>query len=128
MKRSSSLPEYRKNSNGLDLPLPRITKNPWLTKSSTVSDYKYQKGEKFLPRNYTIMNKDKLNAIENNYYEMRYFLNDKINRLEKNQEKFNNILQYSLEQNRLQNDINILNTLNVLNEKKTFNIIKIKIM
>ena len=109
MKRSSSLPEHRKYSNGSELPLPRITKNPWLTKSSTVSDYKYQKGEKYMPKNYTIMNKDKLNNIENNYYEMRYFLNDKINRLEKNQRQINHILQYSLEQNRLQNDINAYN-------------------
>ena len=109
MKRSSSVPDYRKYSNGSETSLPRITKNPWLTNSSTASDYKYKRGEKFLPQNYTIMNKDKLNAIENNYYEMRYFLNDKINRLEKNQEKFNHILQYSLEQNRLQNDINAFN-------------------
>ena len=109
MKRSSSLPDHRKYSNGSKKSFPKITKNPWLTNSSTASDYKYKRGEKYLPRNYTIMNKDKLNSIENNYYEMRYFLNDKINRLEKNQEKFNNILKYSLEQNRLQNDINAFN-------------------
>ena len=109
MKRSSSLPDHRKYSNGSEKSFPKITKNPWLTNSSTASDYKYKRGEKYLPQNYTIMNKDKLNSIENNYYEMRYYLNDKINRLEKNQEKFNNILKYSLEQNRLQNDINAFN-------------------
>ena len=109
MKRSSSLPDHRKYSNGSEKSFPKITKNPWLTNSSSASDYKYKRGEKYLPQNYTIMNKDKLNNIENNYYEMRYFLNDKINRLEKNQKKFNNILKYSLEQNRLQNDINAFN-------------------
>ena len=109
MIRSSSLPEYKYHSNGLNVNLPKITKNPWITNSSTASDYKYKRGDKYLPKNYAIMNKDKLNAIENNYYEMRYFLNDKINRLEKNQRKFNEILQYSLAQNRLQNDINNFN-------------------
>ena len=109
MKRSSSLPEYRSNTNGLNNKLPKITKNPWLTNSSTASDYKYMRGEKYLPKNYMIMNRDKLKAIENNYLEMRYLLNDKINRLEKNQRKFNEILQYSLAQNSLQNDINSFN-------------------
>ena len=109
MKRSSSLPEYRSNINGLNNKLPKITKNPWLTNSSTASDYKYMRGEKYLPKNYMIMNRDKLKAIENNYLEMRYLLNDKINRLEKNQRKFNEILQYSLAQNSLQNDINSFN-------------------
>ena len=109
MKRSSSLPEHKRYSNGLNNKLPKITRNPWLTNSSTASDYKYMRGEKFLPQNYMIMNRDKLKAIENNYYDMRYLLNNKINRLEKNQRKFNEILQYSLEQNRLQNDINSFN-------------------
>ena len=109
MKRSSSLPQHKSYANGLNKKLPKITKNPWLTNSSTTSDYKYMKGEKYLPQNYMIMNRDKLKAIENNYFEMRYLLNDKINRLEKNQRKFNDILQYSLEQNRLQNDINSFN-------------------
>ena len=109
MRRSSSLPEYKDNLNGLNVRLPKITKNSWITNSSNASDYKYKRGEKYLPKNYTIMNRDKLDAIENNYYEMRYLLNDKINRIERNQRKFNEILQYSLEQNRLQNDINSFN-------------------
>ena len=109
MKRSSSLPQHKSYANGLNYKLPKITKNPWLTHSSTASDYKYMRGEKYLPQNYMIMNRDKLKTIENNYFEMRYLLNDKINRLEKNQRKFNDILQYSLEQNRLQNDINSFN-------------------
>ena len=109
MKRSSSLPQHKSYANGLNYKLPKITKNPWLTNSSTASDYKYMRGEKYLPQNYMIMNRDKLKTIENNYFEMRYLLNDKINRLEKNQRKFNDILQYSLEQNRLQNDINSFN-------------------
>ena len=109
MKRSSSLPQHKSYANGLNYKLPKITKNPWVTNSSTASDYKYMRGEKYLPQNYMIMNRDKLKTIENNYFEMRYLLNDKINRLEKNQRKFNDILQYSLEQNRLQNDINSFN-------------------
>ena len=56
-----------------------------------------------------ILNRDKLKNIENNYFDMRYLLNDKINRLEKNQRRFNEILKYSLEQNRMQNDINSFN-------------------
>ena len=108
MRKSSSLPKYN-NLNGLNVHLPKLTRNSWITNSSTASDYKYKRGEKFLPKNYMIMNRDKLDAIENNYYEMRYLLNDKINRIEKNQRKFNEILQYSLEQNRLQNDINSFN-------------------
>ena len=109
MKKSSSLLNYRYISNGLKSKLPKITKNPWLTNSSTASDYKYIRGEKFLPKNYIIMNREKLKNIENNYYDMRYLLNDKINRLEKNQRRFNDILKYSLEQNRMQNDINSFN-------------------
>ena len=109
MKRSSSLPGYKDNLNGLNVRLPKITRNSWITNSSNASDYKYKRGEKYLPKNYMIMNRDKLDAIENNYYEMRYLLNDKINRIERNQRKFNEILQYSLEQNRLQNDINSFN-------------------
>ena len=65
MIRSSSLPEYKYHSNGLNVNLPKITKNPWITNSSTASDYKYKRGDKYLPKNYAIMNKDKLNAIEN---------------------------------------------------------------
>ena len=109
MKKSSSLLNYNYISNGLKNKLPKITKNPWLTNSSTASDYKYIRGEKFLPKNYIILNREKLKNIENNYYDMRYLLNDKINRLEKNQRRFNEILKYTLEQNRMQNDINSFN-------------------
>ena len=106
MKKSNSYLNYKYISNGVR---PKLTKNPWLTNSSTASDYKYIRGEKFLPRNYMILNRDKLKNIENNYFDMRYLLNDKINRLEKNQRRFNEILKYSLEQNRMQNDINSFN-------------------
>ena len=70
MRKSSSLPKYN-NLNGLNVHLPKLTRNSWITNSSTASDYKYKRGEKFLPKNYMIMNRDKLDAIENNYYEMR---------------------------------------------------------
>ena len=109
MKRSSSLPMYKNNLNNSNNKLPKITNNPWITNSSSNSDIKYMNGGKYLPEKYMIMKKDKLNAIENNYYDMRFLLNNKINRLEKNQRKFNEILKYSLAQNRLQNDINNFN-------------------
>ena len=133
MSRSSSVPKLRTYSKDMDK-LPRLTKNSWLSNASKVSDNDYLRNKQKIPKKYTLMNRDfnnamdnidnnlnrklngknpviydQLNAIENNYYEMKYMLNDKINRLEKNQRRVNHILQYSLEQNRLQNDINAYN-------------------
>ena len=130
MSRSSSVPKLRTYSKDLDK-LPRITKNSWLTNGSNISDKDYHRGKQNFPKKYTIKNRDldnamdniennynrklngknpifydQLNAIQNNYYEIKYMLNDKINRLEKNQRKVNDFLKYSLEKDRLQNDIN----------------------
>ena len=49
---------------------------------------------------------DQLNAMERNYNQMKLMLNDKKTRLEHNQRKVKDFLNYSLEQDRLQNDIN----------------------
>ena len=127
MLRSSSV-SYSRDSDKL----PKIEKNPWLTNSS-ISSIKsnYLEERRNLPGKYAVnsrdlsnaiknidnnyyrrMNKnnpifyDKLNNIESNYNQMRLMLNDKINRLEHNQRKVNDFLKYSLEQDRLQNDIN----------------------
>ena len=130
MSRSSSVPKLRTYSKDMDK-LPRLTKNSWLSNASKVSDNDYLRNKQKIPKKYTLMNRDfnnamdnidnnlnrklngknpviydQLNAIENNYYEMKYMLNDKINRLEKNQRKVNDFLKYSLEQDRLQNDLN----------------------
>ena len=119
MIRSSSLPNPKAYSEKNKTKLPKITKNSLLPRNSKK------------PKKYNIINKeisnggkpsiyDQLNAIENNYYEMKFILNDKINRLEKNQRKVNNFLKYSLEQDRLQNDINNYNY------QKNFNVYKSK--
>ena len=127
MLRSSSV-SYSRDSDKL----PKIEKNPWLTNSS-ISSIKsnYLEERRNLPGKYAVnsrdlsnaiknidnnyyrrMNKnnpifyDKLNNIKSNYNQMRLMLNDKINRLEHNQRKVNDFLKYSLEQDRLQNDIN----------------------
>ena len=130
MSRSSSVPKLRTYSKDMDK-LPRITKNSWLTNTSKGSDNDNLRRNQKIPKKYTLMNRDfnnamdnidnnlnrkmngknpiiydQLNAIENNYYEMKYMLNDKINRLEKNQRKVNDFLKYSLEQDRFQNDLN----------------------
>ena len=127
MLRSSSV-SYSRDSDKL----PKIEKNPWLTNSSRSSiKSNYLEERRNLPGKYAVnsrdlsnaiknidnnyyrrMNKnnpifyDKLNNIESNYNQMRLMLNDKINRLEHNQRKVNDFLKYSLEQDRLQNDIN----------------------
>ena len=130
MSRSSSVPKLRTYSKDMDK-LPRITKNSWLTNTSKGSDNDYLRRKQKIPKKYTLMKGDfnnamdnidnnlnrklngknpiiydQLNNIENNYYEMKYMLNDKINRLEKNQKKVNDFLKYSLEQDRFQNDLN----------------------
>ena len=132
MSRSSSVPKLRTYSKDINQ-LPRITKNSWLTNSSNNSNNDFFRERKNLPKKYIIKDKDlsnvmnnintnlnrkinggnpiiydHLNAIENNYYEMKNMLNDKINRLEKNQRKVNDFLKYSLEQDRLQNDLHSL--------------------
>ena len=132
MSRSSSVPKLRTYSKDINQ-LPRITKNSWLTNSSNNSNNDFFRERKNLPKKYIIKDKDlsnvmnnintnlnrkinggnpiiydQLNAIENNYYEMKNMLNDKINRLEKNQRKVNDFLKYSLEQDRLQNDLHSL--------------------
>ena len=132
MSRSSSVPKLRTYSKDINQ-LPRITKNSWLTNSSNNSNNDFLRERKNLPKKYIIKDKDlsnvmnnintnlnrkinggnpiiydQLNAIENNYYEMKNMLNDKINRLEKNQRKVNDFLKYSLEQDRLQNDLHSL--------------------
>ena len=126
MYRSSSVPKYKtKNSNEL----PMITKNSWITNSSEKSDSYYPKNKNaYLIKKKDMSNAlnnignnyyrkmngsnpvvyDQLNAIENNYHEMKNMLNDKISRLEHNQRKVNDFLKYSLEQDRLQNDMNSL--------------------
>ena len=114
--------------------LPRITKNSWLTNGSGNSEYNnYPKENRIISNKYVLrsddidnamnnidnnLNKklndknpllqDQLNSIENNYYEMKYMLNNKINRLKQNQRTVNDFLKYSLEQDRLQNDINAI--------------------
>ena len=120
MEKSLSLPKPKTKSENGKSKLPKLTKNSWLTNSSKNSNYKYLKGSNTYNKKYDIRNReilnggkpglyDQLNAIENNYYEMKFLLNDKINRLEKNQRKVNDFLKYSLEQDRLQNDINHYN-------------------
>ena len=129
MYRSSSLPKYRKYRNEL----PRISDNSWLTNSSQKSDsyYPQEKNDfsgKLLIKKQDVsyaMNNvnnnyyrkvngsntvvyDQLNSIQNNYYQMKDMLNDKMHRLEHNQRKVNDFLKYSLEQDRLQNNMNSL--------------------
>ena len=131
MSRSSSVPRPKNYTNDMNV-LPRITKNSWLTNSSNNSEYNdYPNGKRNLPKKYAMRGKDldnamnniddnlnrklneknpllydQLNNIENNYYEMKYMLNDKMNKLKKNQKTVNDFLKYSLEQDRIQNDIN----------------------
>ena len=133
MSRSSSVPKPKNYSNDMDI-LPRITKNSWLTNGSGNSEYNnYPKENRIISNKYVLrsddidnamnnidnnLNKklndknpllqDQLNSIENNYYEMKYMLNNKINRLKQNQRTVNDFLKYSLEQDRLQNDINAI--------------------
>ena len=125
------MPKFREYSRGMNK-LPKISNNPWLTNSSDNSESNFTLGERRnLPRKYAIENRDlsnavsnidnhyyrkmnknneilydQLNTIERNYNQMKLMLNDKINRLENNQRKVQDFLKYSLEQDRLQNDIN----------------------
>ena len=131
MIRSSSMPKYKMYSRGLNK-LPKIEKNPWLTNSSDNSEnYFFLEEKRNLPEKYSMENRDfsnavnninnnyyrkinknnpfiydQLTAMERNYNQMKLMLNDKINRLEHNQRKVKDFLKYSLEQDRLQNDIN----------------------
>ena len=47
-----------------------------------------------------------INDIKNNYFEIKYLLNNKINKLEKNQQKVFDYLKYSFEKEKLKNKIN----------------------
>ena len=131
MFRSSSMPKFKLYSRGSNK-LPKIEKNRWLTNSSDNSEsYDYLNDKRNLPEKYSMNNRDisnavsnidnnyyrkinknnpfiydQLNAMERNYNQMKLMLNDKINRLEHNQRKVKDFLKYSLEQDRLQNDIN----------------------
>ena len=125
------MPKYRMRSRVMNK-LPKIENNPWLTNSSDNSESNFYLAEKRnLPEKYAMDNRnlsnvvnnidnnyyrkinknnpfiyDQLNAMERNYNQMKIMLNDKINRLEHNQRKVKDFLKYSLEQDRLQNDIN----------------------
>lgn len=131
MSRSSSVP-IRKSYTNDTYKLPKITQNSWLTnvsKDLNAKDIDYKKI--YTSKNYAIKKRDlsnamnnihdnmnirlngknpvifdQINSIENNYYEMKNMLNNKINKLEQNQRKVNDFLKYSLEQDRIQNDIN----------------------
>ena len=48
---------------------------------------------------------DKINSIQNNYYQIKYLLDNKINKLEKNQKKVFDFMKYSLDKEQIKNDM-----------------------
>ena len=128
MSRASSVPRHNRYSKDSNInlnktKLPKITKNT-LSKISSYNDREINK-------KYPILNKDvsnainninndlntrlkarnevtqnQINEIQNNYYEIKYLLNNKIDKLEKNQKKVFDFLKYSFDQDRLKNDMN----------------------
>ena len=129
MSKASSVPKHKTYSEDSNeklnqSKLPKITKNT-LSKLSKNDNRDINRGN---DKKYPILNKDvsnainninnnlntrlkarnevtqdQINDIQNNYYEIKYLLNNKINKLEKNQKKVFDYLKFSVEQDKFKN-------------------------
>ena len=154
MSRASSVPRHKTYSKDLDSnqqKLPKIEKNT-LSRKSDINNKDLKRD------NSSILNKEianainnldndlnaklnsnnekaqeQINTIKNNYYEIKYLLHNKINTLEKNQQKVFDYLKKSIEKEKIKDDRNDVKyhnyfqnyrEVNNLNNEKALNIIK----
>ena len=140
MSRTSSVPRhyrYSKDSNRdwNQTKLPKITKNslssynhrekyPILNKdvSNAINNINNDLNTRLKARNEVTQNQ--INEIQNNYYEIKHLLNNKIDKLEKNQQKVFDYLKYSFDQNKLKNDMNDPRYENQINDYRQRNSIE----
>ena len=123
MSRSSSVPRYKTysidsnnsinqdeynklqkkhlKSNFSELKRDMKNKEPLLYQnvSNAIKSLDNNLTDKLKKRN--IIAQNKINSIQNNYYEIKHLLDNKINKLEKNQKKVLDFMKYSLEQDNL---------------------------
>ena len=128
MIRSSSVPRnktYSVDSNEL----PQIERKSFFS-SSKISKYNNKKISNDYDNENLLMNKDvsnvinnintnlnqklkesnkmakeQMDSIKNNYYEIKYLLDERINKIEKNQKKVLDFMKYSLDKDKLKNDM-----------------------
>ena len=128
MSKASSVPRRKTYSEDSNMQLKQ-SKLPKITKKSLSKISMYDNKE--MQKKYSLLNKDVSNAIDNinndlntrlkarnevtqeqikdiqnNYYEIKYLLDNKIDKLEKNQKKVFDFMKFSLEQDKLKNGMN----------------------
>ena len=128
MIRSSSVPRHKTYSVDSN-ELPQIERKSFFS-SSKISKYNNNKISNNYDNEYLLMNKDvsnvinnintnlnqklkesnkmakeQMDSIKNNYYEIKYLLDERINKIEKNQKKVLDFMKYSLDKDKLKNDM-----------------------